>query len=262
MKKLGVNYLKKHYEKFLEQLKNEKSNLNDYILEQLGDIRGKKVIHLQCNTGHDTILLAKLGATVTGVDLAEDNIYYAKKMAKELGYENINFIASDVLKLTDIHNEKYDIVFTSEGVLGWLPDLTKWAKVVKTLLNDNGFFYIFDSHPFYMTMDETKLDKGIFDMKYPYFGGQPDIEDTIGGYAAEPKENVEAYFWTHKISDIINPLIREGLQIEYFNEYLENFWNPGNMKKSEKEGLFEYEFNKDLLPMSYSLKATVTKKDD
>jgi hypothetical protein len=161
--------------------------------------------------------------------------------------------------LADIHDEKYDIVFTSEGVLGWLPDLQVWARTVRKLLRDDGFLYVFDSHPFYLSFDESKLDKQIYEIKYPYFGKTPDIEDTIGGYASEVKHGVKAYFWMHPISELINSLANAGLHIEFFNEYSENFFDSGNMKPSEKTGLYQYEYNIDKYPMSYSLKASVYK---
>ena len=112
-----------HYQHFKETFAEGIGELNSHIKEELGDISGNKIIHLQCNTGADTIILSKTAKSVTGVDLVPENIYFAKKLAAELGIENVNFIESDIMKLTEIHNEKYDVVFTSEGVLGWLPTL-------------------------------------------------------------------------------------------------------------------------------------------
>jgi predicted MPP superfamily phosphohydrolase len=142
-------------------------------------------------------------------------------------------------------------------VLGWLPDLKVWAKTIRKLLKDDGFLYVFDSHPFFLSFDESKLDKEVYDIKYPYFGKSPDENDTIGGYASEVKHGVRAYFWMHTVSDIINSLSGEGLHIEFFNEFPENFFNSGNMPLSEKEGLYQYSYNADKYPMSFSLKATV-----
>jgi SAM-dependent methyltransferase len=178
-------------------------------------------------------------------------------MAEELGYENTDFIACDVLEIADKLNEKYDMVFTSEGVLGWLPDLDKWAQNVRACLKDDGVFYIFDSHPFYMMLDESKLEKEEYFVKYPYFGKQPDVDDTIGGYASEPVGGVKAYFWMHTVSEIINSLIGAGLHIVFFNEYTFNFFDSGGMSPSKAEGLWEYPYNEDKYPMSYSLMATV-----
>jgi 2-polyprenyl-3-methyl-5-hydroxy-6-metoxy-1,4-benzoquinol methylase len=114
-----------HYEHFKKSLKEKNSILNSIIEEELGDICGKSIIHLQCNTGADTISLARKGAIVTGVDLVPENAFYAKKLSQELNINNIDFIESDIMEFKEKHNKKYDMVFTTEGVLHWLPDLNK-----------------------------------------------------------------------------------------------------------------------------------------
>lgn len=161
------------------------------------------------------------------------------------------------MKLSEIHNEKYDVVFTSEGVLCWLPNLDIWAATIRKLLKETGYLYIFDSHPFFMTFDESKLDKEVYNIKYPYFDKSPDEENSIGGYASEVKHGVKTYFWMHTISEIINSLTKSGMHIEFFNEYTENFFNSGNMESSEKSGLYKYQYNTDKYPISFSLKASV-----
>ena len=249
---------REHYEHYSRLLQEGKHELNAHIRRELGDIRGKRLIHLQCNTGADSILLARMGASVTGVDLVPDNIHYAQSMARELGLEDIRFIASDVLKLTQTHHEQYDIVFASEGVLGWLPDLRRWGETVRALLKSPGFLYVYDSHPFFMMFDEEKLGRDIYEIKYPYFDCAADLEETIGGYAARTKHGVEAWFWMQKVSDIINAAASNGLRIEYFHEFPECFWDSGgDMTLLADKGLYIYPHNKDKYPMSYSLKASL-----
>ena len=247
-----------HYETFRQRLSDGSHKLNKYILSELGDLSGKSIIHLQCNTGADTILLAKMGASAVGVDFAPDNILYAKKLADEFGVKNASFIESNIMELMVKHNEKYDVVFVSEGAIGWLPDLTRWAKTIKHLLKDDGFFYIFENHPIYLMFDESKLVEGETIIKYPYFKTKPDIDGTIGGYASASKGGVETYFWQYKISDVINSLVFAGLRLEFFNEFKENFWDSCGCEKVD-DGLYNYQYNADLFPMSFSLKATVAK---
>ncbi|HIZ54638.1 MAG TPA: class I SAM-dependent methyltransferase [Firmicutes bacterium] len=247
-----------HYYHFKALLSSGNYQFNQYIQKELGDLSGKEIIHLQCNTGADTLTLAKTAKSVSGVDLVPDNIFFARKLAHDLDVKNVKFIESDIMTLSAIHHEKYDIVFTSEGALGWLPDLNIWANTIRGLLKDDGYLYIFDSHPFFLCFDESKLDKEIFEIKYPYFSKTPDLNTSIGGYACEPKTGVKAYFWMYTVSDIINSLTKAGLHIEYFNEYTENFFDSGNMKaSSEKKGLYTYPYNTDQYPMSFSLKASV-----
>lgn len=137
-----------HYNAFKKRLETETSHLNNVITEELGDISGKKLIHIQCNTGADTISLARMGATVTGVDLAPENIYYARKLAEDFNVD-ATFIESDIMQFKEVHHEKYDIVFTSEGAIGWLPDLKKWGETVRHLLKEDGFVYVNDGHPYF-----------------------------------------------------------------------------------------------------------------
>lgn len=246
-----------HYENFKKSLTNGTHQFNKYIKEELGDLSGKKVIHLQCNTGADTILLAKTATNVVGVDLVPDNVYYAKKLAKDLGITNVDFMESDIMDFMEKHNEKYDIVFVSEGAIGWLPDLKKWGQTIRHLLKDDGYFYVFDSHPFFLTFDTDKLSENITEIQYPYFSKVPDVEDSIGGYASEPKSDVKAYFWMYTVSDLINSLTEAGLHINYFNEFKENFYDTGGMKSQGGNGLYNYDFNHEHIPISFSLKATV-----
>jgi SAM-dependent methyltransferase len=247
-----------HYHHYKQELLEGKHEFNKYIKAELGDLSGKRIIHLQCNTGADTIVLAKMGASAVGVDLVPDNVKYAKKLAGDLGVSNVDFIESDIMTFMESHNEKYDMVFVSEGAIGWLPDLYKWGRTIRYLLKDDGFFYIFDSHPIFMMFDTEKLQKGIVDIKYPYFGKEPDVDESIGGYATEAKHGVKSYFWMYTVSDIINSLSSAGLRIEFFNEFKENFYDDGGMNYLG-DGLYNYGFNNNKFPMSFSLKATVSK---
>ena len=242
-----------HKKHFLEN----RQRFSNIIEEELGDISGKTIIHLQCNTGADTVLLARKGAIVTGVDLVPENISYAKKMSEELGIHNINFFESDIMELMEKHNKKYDMVFTTEGVLCWLPDLNKWAETVKHLLKENGVFYVLDSHPFFLIFDEDKLKDNELTIKYPYFIREPEHNETIGWYAEQMK-NGENYSWMYKVSDIINPLAKAGLTIEFFNEYDTLYFNAGGMENSAN-GQCHYPFFDKKLPFTFSLKARLRK---
>ena len=244
---------KDHYENFKKCIQEGKHKLNAIIEEELGDILGKSIIHLQCNTGADTIALVKKGAIVTGIDLVPDNIFYAKKLSQELGIQNIDFIESDIMELKEKHDKKYDLVFTSEGVLIWLPDLNKWAETIKHLLKDNGVLYVMDSHPFYMTLDEEKLVQNKLEIKYPYFLRETEHGETIGGYASDVKE-AKTCEWMYKVSDIINSLAKAGLTIEYFNEHDSLFFNVGGME-DRNNGLYHFPHFDKKLPFTFSLKA-------
>jgi SAM-dependent methyltransferase len=244
---------KDHYENFKKKLMENKHHLSSIIENEIGDISGKSIIHLQCNTGADSILLARKGAIVTGVDLVPDNIIYAKKLSQELGVNNIDFFELDIMELKENHNKRYDMVFTSEGVLCWLPDLNKWAETVKHLLNENGVFYILDSHPFFMALDEEKLKENKIEVKYPYFLRETEYGNSIGGYASERKD-AKTCEWMYKVSDIINSLAKAGLTIECFNEYDSLFFDMGGMENLNN-GQYHFPYFDNKLPFTFSLKA-------
>lgn len=243
-----------HYNHFKKQFEDGKYLFNPIILKELGNISDKKILHLQCNTGADSIILAKMGAHVTGVDLVPNNIYFANQMAKDLDVTTVNFVASDIMELMDNLEGKYDIVFTSDGAIGWLPDLKKWAKIIKHFLKDDGFFFVHDSHPFYLTMDEDKLSEGVTEVKYPYFKDEADEDDRIGGYASKRKD-AKNYFWMYTISELVNSLAQADLFIECLNEYDRCAFGMGG-KKIDDEGLLYYPTLEGAMPITFSLKAT------
>ncbi len=254
-KRSWATIAKDHYQTFRKSLAQKQSLLSEIQTRELGDINGKSLIHLQCNTGADTISLARMGAKVTGVDLVPENIYYAKKLAVDFDISDARFIESNVLEIMDSHHEQYDIVYTTEGVLFWLPDLDLWARNVRHLLADDGYLYLLDSHPFYLTFDEDKLPELV--IKYPYFKKTPDQDEWIGGYAGEPRKAVN-YAWMYTISDIINALSQAGLHIEWLHEFDSLYFQMASKKQIKDEhGQWIFPEHKGKLPYTFSLKATV-----
>lgn len=243
-----------HYQTFRKALQTRPILLSETIRKELGDLRGKSLLHLQCNTGADTISLARLGARVTGVDLVPENTAAARRLAAECGVE-ARFLEADIMSLADLHKERYDVVFTSEGAIGWLPDLRRWGLTIRQLLHDDGFFYAYDSHPFTLAFDETRLSAGELVVRYPYFGKTPDRSETIGGYAGPPRQG-ENYFWMYTIGDLLNSLLEAGLSLEWFHEFDTLFYNMGGMTKLP-DGSYHYPHFQGRLPFSFSLKATV-----
>lgn len=158
------------------------------------------------------------------------------------------------MQLAELHHETYDVVFVSEGAIGWLPDLKCWGRTIRQLLKDDGFVYVFDSHPFFLAFDEQKLPAGQLEIKYPYFGREPDVDDSIGGYASEPKHGVKAYFWMYTVADVINALLEAGLALDYFHEFEESYFDAGGMQPVVGQ-LHNYDYNQGLFPMSFSVRA-------
>jgi SAM-dependent methyltransferase len=248
-----------HYRHFKKQLKEGSYRFNPIILAELGDVAGKKILHLQCNTGADSIALARRGARVTGVDLVPGNIRWARQLARDLDLAAVDFIESDIMELQGKHEGKYDIVFTSDGAIGWLPDLNRWAKTARHFLHEDGFLYVHDGHPFYLAFDEVKIARGVLDIKYPYFKKEPDVSDEIGGYAAEARKAVN-FSWMYTMGSLINALAGAGLSIDFFHEY--DRCAPGmGGTDLDAGGLSYYPYLEGALPLVFSLKATVRQRD-
>ena len=114
----------------LDTFKKTRDALMPIEKRELGDVANKSLLHLQCHFGMDTLSWAERKTTVTGVDFSENAINLAKELAIELNYPDARFIHSDIYDLPNHLNEQFDIVFTSYGTIGWLPDINKWAAIV------------------------------------------------------------------------------------------------------------------------------------
>lgn len=234
----------------IEDFKKGKSSLQPIEVEEVADVKGKTLLHLLCHFGMDTLSWARKGAVVTGVDLSDGSIELAKKLSKEINVP-ATFIASDLYDLPKVLSEKFDIIFTSYGVLIWLSSITKWAKLINRFLKDGGMFYIVELHPF------TNILSYDFKIDFKYFDKGPFVDDSPGTYAdwnADIKG--ETYMWSYTISDVINSLISEGLKLQYVHEFPYTMYDqfPGFMKKNKK-GLNVMKDSSIEVPLLFSLKA-------
>jgi len=207
----------------IENFKAGECRLHRVELEELGDVRRKSLLHLQCHFGLDTLSWARRGATVTGIDFSSKGIALATKLAREHGID-ARFIASDLYKLPEKLSEQFDIVFTSYGVLCWLADIRKWGEIVARYLKPGGTFYIIEAHPFarVFPMDEDIKD-GSKELRpyFSYFHDPAGIYWPPGlDYAADSvMQAVGEHCWQHSMSDITNALIGAGLRIEFIHEF-------------------------------------------
>ncbi len=191
------------------------SSLKPIELEALGDVTGKRLLHLQCQFGMDTLSWARKGAIVTGVDISGKSIELANKLKQDAGID-AEFVCSDVVELIGKIDSKFDIVFQSHGTLIWLGDLDKWAEVVAYYLVSGGTYFIVDEHP----ISYLFLEEGI-----SYFDKQPRRYSNSHDYCDYDyiwkEESVE---WQHTMADIINALIKAGLTIERLEEYNKGYY--------------------------------------
>lgn len=229
---------------------NGKSTLNAIELDLLGDISNKKILHLQCHFGQDTISFARLGAKATGVDLSDKAILRAKEFNDRLGLD-VTFVCCDIYDTPNYIGEKFDIVFTSYGTIGWLPDLTKWATIVSHFLKPNGTFVMADFHPVVWMFDDDF--KTVF---YNYFNAEAIVETESGTYAEKDAPIVnKTISWNHPISEILNALIHSGLEINQFNEFDYSPYNCFNETVESEPGKFRIKAFGKKIPMVYSILA-------
>ena len=227
------------------------SSLNTIELELLGNIKEKRILHLQCHFGQDTISLAREGAIVTGVDLSDKAIQKAQEISKQCDVET-TFMSCDIFDLPNHLDEQFDIVFTSYGTIGWLPDLDQWASIVSRFLKPDGHFVFVEFHPVIWMFDD-ELEK----IEYNYFNSGAIIETEEGTYAdREAKISQECVVWNHSISDVINSLLKYGLCLESFDEY---DYSPYDCFKHTVEiapRKFRIKHLDNKIPMVFAIKAS------
>jgi|TARA_Y100001954_G_C15821193_1_gene610033 ubiquinone/menaquinone biosynthesis C-methylase UbiE len=229
-----------------KSFKKKQNSLKSIEANALGNVKGKSILHLQCHFGQDSISLSKMGAKVTAVDFSRVAINEARKLAKELKID-LEFIEKDVLKL-DI-KKRFDIVFSSYGIIGWLPDLNIWAKVISRHLKKGGLFLLTEFHPF------TELIK---DSGYDYFyKPEPDIKNTKGTYTDGGSKLVtKTCWWNHSLTDIFKALESNGMKLNLFEEFDYCPYKLEGMIEKEK-GKYILNKRKNLsTPYVFNLKAT------
>ena len=219
-------------------------------LNELGDVKGKTMLHLQCHFGMDSLNWARLGAVVTGVDLSDEAIKEAKQLNNDLGM-NATFICCNVYDLKEHLNEKFDIVFTSYGTIGWLPDLNKWAEIISCYLKPGGIFYMADFHPVVWMFDDEFTH-----FQYSYENSEVIITESEGTYTDRDADITgKEYGWNHSISEILNALITNGLQIGHFNEFMYSPYACFRNTVEFEKGKWHIKGLEGKIPMVYSLKA-------
>jgi len=227
------------------------TSLNEIELKLLGDVNGKSILHLQCHFGQDTISLGRLGAKVTGVDLSDNAINKANSLSVKTSIK-ADFICCDIYDLPQHLDKQFDLVFTSYGTIGWLPDLEKWAEIISNYLKPNGKLVFVEFHPVVWMFDDN-FDK----IGYNYFNTGPIVETESGTYADRDAPISQEYImWNHGISEVLNSLVKKGLEINSFDEF---DYSPYNCFKETVEfesKKYRIKHLDNKIPMVYAIVAT------
>lgn len=239
----------------VQGFKDGRLTLDPIEIEEIGDVSEKTILHLMCHFGLDTLSWARLGATVTGVDFSSKAVELAKQLSEETDLKG-DFMCSNVYELPEKLEGEYDIVFMSGGTYMWLNDIPKLAKIVARYVKPGGFYYLRDFHPYSYIFDDE--ESKVLKVRYPYFESSNPITYTASSTYTEQDVELErrtVYEWVHSVSEIINSLIRAGLQIEFFNEF------PFTTYKAleflvEEENRWWLPEKRTSVPFMFSLKAS------
>lgn len=239
----------------VDKFKAGQTTLDEIQLREIGDLRGKTLLHLQCHFGLDTLSLAREGAIVTGVDFSEKGIENARRMSSETGIP-ARFILSNIYDLRNHLDEKFDVVYTTQGVLCWLRDINEWGRIISHFLKPGGILYVMESHPFLHIFDDTKAELG--DIVHPYFHrDEPKLWDDNAPDYSDPTYHLKnvSYEWQWTVSDIINSIISAGMTLEFFNEYDKEFCKAFPEMVRQDDNWWILPRLRQYIPMIFSLKA-------
>ena len=233
------------------------TKLRPVELEEVGDVRGKTLLHMQCHFGMDTMRWARdEGAIVTGVDFSEAAIEQARALASELNID-ARFVVSNVYDLPQNLDGQFDVVFTSYGVLTWLPDIKEWARVAAHFVKPGGMFYLAEFHPVAWIFDDAP---GVTELtvRYPYFADVPIRIDGEGTYAdmSARIENRTTYDFPHPVGDVVSALIDAGLRIDHLHEFPFSTYQFLPFTERRPDGKVYLTKHDGCVPLLYSVKAT------
>jgi len=165
--------------------------LPPFVQRTLGDLTGKRVLHLLCGGGEATAALAELGAVATGVDPRPAALEAARER-----WPKILWVDGDPQSLPrQLRRGRFDLVYSGEGVVGGLVDLEAWAAGIAAALRGRGELLVFDDHPVADCVD------GLLRWRSDYFRDPADPDR----------------LW--RLGQVVSALARAGLHVEALEEY-------------------------------------------
>jgi 2-polyprenyl-3-methyl-5-hydroxy-6-metoxy-1,4-benzoquinol methylase len=207
----------------LEGFKRGGIRIKPYELEEIGPVEGIDILHIQCHFGLDTLSFARLGARVTGADFSGAAIELARRTAAEIGFPGARFVQSTVDDLPATLEGDFDLVYTSNGVLGWLPDIRAWARVVAHFVRPGGRLYLTEIHPVANAFENEGVAPGELLLRYPYWEHEIPITFPVQGSYADPTAEVvgvaNEHGWDHGLGEIVTALVEAGLEIRSLREH-------------------------------------------
>ena len=235
--------------------------IDQFEWDELGDLTGKRVAHLQCHIGNDSVALARAGAQVVGLDFSEPAIEAARITAARMGVD-ARFEVGDVFDAVSILGDsQFDIVYTGKGAITWMNDIDRWAATVAALLRPGGRLYLVEYHPFHWMFSDHS-----YDIAFSYFsrGATYAIDFAEGGEVASgsyavpdlPTEHNDTVEWNYPIGDVVSAVATHGMQIEFLHEFPFIHWPRWPFLEDRGGGQFHFPEGMPQVPLIYSLAAT------
>jgi SAM-dependent methyltransferase len=234
------------------------SNVVQFDLRRLGNVRGLDGVHLQCHIGTDTVSLARLGAHMTGLDFSQPALAEARRLAASANVE-VTFVLADLYGAPKVLGEgRFDLVFTGVGALNWLPDIRRWAQVVAHLLRPGGRLFLREGHPVLWALADPRPD-GLLALEYPYFEqAEPTVWDEGGTYVQTDQvfTTTVAHEWNHGLGEIVTAVLDAGMKLTMLVEHDSVPWEalPGQMEDLGG-GEWRLSDRPGRLPHTYTLQA-------
>ena len=228
------------------------SSLREIELAQVGDVAGRTLLNVPCHFGQDTLSWARLGATVTGLDLSDASVAAARDLAASVGVA-ARFVQGNVFDAPEaLGGETFDVVFSSYGALGWLPRLGPWARAVAACLRPGGVFHLVEFHPAVWVWDDA-FERMVYAYDAP---GEPIVNEQTGTYADRASTvAVREVGFNHGLASVVSALLAEGLRVEALREY---DWSPYDIFPDTEEvapGRFRLRRFGRSVPLVYGLVA-------
>ncbi len=223
---------------------------------EIGPIAGKRLVHLQCHFGLDTLCLARRGASVTGLDFSSAAIAAARALAAETGIPAC-FVLGNIYDAPALIGGHFDIVYVSWGALNWLPDIKGWAQIVARMLGVGGVLYLIEGHPLAMALDQAGPDSPILPTHDYFQSPAPLVGYAAASYTGDPDPvaHAEMHEWIHPLGVVVTALIEAGLVLDWVHEHDRIAWQMFCCLEQGPDHMWRLPVGRPSLPLAYSIRA-------
>lgn len=226
----------------------------DEVRAAVGDVRGLDLLHVQCHFGLDTLSFGRLGAHVTGLDFSPVAVERARRLAARTGLDAV-FVEADAQRLPSELEGRFDLVFASYGVLGWIGDVNAWMRSASAAMRSGGRLVLIDLHPLLMMVGTAEP----LTVDFPYLGAEPMRFDEAGSYAVPDAATTAntSIEYAHGLGEIVTAAIDTGLRLDALTEWVDEAFDArGGLLTREDDGRYRLRLGGQPLPLTFSLRAS------